>query len=95
MTTENELIFLRLIEGMLDIWYKHEILERLKISYMNLETSREFLQELELKSSTNEKISKRPKTQPCSWSNANIVTRNMRKIMNAQPWETFVQIAKK
>ena len=43
-TTEDELILLRLIEGIHDKPYKHKILERLQISNMNLEVSKEFLQ---------------------------------------------------
>ena len=48
MTTEDELILLRLIEGLYDKSHKHKIMERLQISNLNLEASIEFAQQLEL-----------------------------------------------
>ena len=43
MTTEDELIFLWIIEGMLGTSHKHKILGRLQIINMNIEASMEFL----------------------------------------------------
>ena len=48
MSIEDELILLKLIEGMHDIAYKHDILERLQLNEMNLEASIDFLQQLKL-----------------------------------------------
>ena len=48
MFIKDELILLRLIEGMHDVAYKHKILARLQLNEMNLGASVEFLQQLEL-----------------------------------------------
>ena len=49
MTKEDELLLLKLIEGMMHgTSYKHKILKRLLISKMNLDASIEFLQQLGL-----------------------------------------------
>ena len=46
MTTEDNSILLRLIEGMHNTSHKHKICERLLISNMNFEASITFLQRL-------------------------------------------------
>ena len=41
---EDKLIIFKLIEGMLDMSYEHQILERLQISNLNFEANLEYLQ---------------------------------------------------
>ena len=48
MTTEEELIILRFIEGMHDLAFKHKLLETLQSVNLIVETCTEFFQQLEL-----------------------------------------------
>ena len=48
MTTEDELIMLRLIEGMHNLALKHKLLEMLESVNLTVETCIEFMQQLEL-----------------------------------------------
>ena len=56
VTTENELILLRLIEGRQDSWHKHKIVERLQISNRNLEAIIKVLQLESIKNFNQEKV---------------------------------------
>ena len=48
MTTEDELIMLRLIEGIHNLTFKHKLLETLQSISLTVETCIEFVQQLEL-----------------------------------------------
>ena len=48
MTTEDELIMLRFIEGMHDPDFKHKLLETLQSVNLTVDTGIEFVQQLEL-----------------------------------------------
>ena len=56
MTTEDELIMLRLIEGMHNPAFKHKLLEMLQSVNFTVETCIEFVQQLELMKNYNKKL---------------------------------------
>ena len=56
MTTEDELIMLRLIEGMHDPAFNHKLLETLQSVNLTVETCIEFVQQLELIKEYNQQL---------------------------------------
>ena len=93
MTREDKLIVLRLIEG-----HSAQAQNTWKVTdkKMNLESSKEFLTEVEvIKEFSQQKDNQKTQTQPSSWSNENIATRNMKEVrISVQTWEKMFELQK-
>ena len=79
MTTEDELIMLRLIEGIHDPAFKHKLLETLQSVNLTVETCIEFVQQQELiqKSITNNRTKEKRTAQTNTKFYANTVADGM------------------